>query len=642
MAGSLLDTYTERTFNRSGLDRLPAHLERSHGITVAGLTELDVGVFRVDRRDGPAWVARVFPAARPLGTAEDDAAMLGFLAEHDFPAERWAATPAVTVHEDQAVLVTGHLPGGTAGPGPRAGRRLGELLGRLHTLPPGDGAPARDGGAWHHLAFAGGPRAELDAMLSLLDAAQAHVPAGQADLYERLRAELEQIDDCHGLPAALTHADFAAANAIASPDGELTMIDWAGSGRGPRLWTLAYLLWAGAGGDLAGVEAVMAGYLRHVRPGPGEMARLAAVIPARPLLFGCWAFCVGRGDLTSAARDIPAIRARAEAIAARATQALATLTGHPQAPAQPAGPGPATPDAQAGQPVAGGDRSGTGGAAGRGEQPAGANESPGVGTTGLGVAAIRAVETKRPDRLFADPLAAAFVAASGWTPPDRPPDARTRALVRWVVARTVFLDGLLAAAGDAGCRQAVLLGAGYDTRAFRLPWPPGARLFELDSAGVLDSKARVLATQAAQPACDRVPVACDLREDWPGALLEAGFAADQPTVWIAEGLLVYLDWDEVQGLIADLTELSAPGSRLGLTLATRPPTGSGRAAGLRRSTAPDDPAGWLSGHGWTAEIINPSDVLAAHGRTPPQSPGTAEGATGQPTRPRGLLVAATR
>ena len=110
------------------------------------------------------------------------------------------------------------------------------------------------------------------------------------------------------------------------------------------------------------------------------------------------------------------------------------------------------------------------------------------------------------------------------------------------------------------------------------------RLFELDSAGVLDSKARVLADQAAEPACDRVPVPCDLREDWPGALLAAGFTPAQPTVWIAEGLLVYLDWDEVQGLIADLTGLSAPGSRLGLTMATRPPTDTGWVARLRRST----------------------------------------------------------
>jgi methyltransferase (TIGR00027 family) len=288
-----------------------------------------------------------------------------------------------------------------------------------------------------------------------------------------------------------------------------------------------------------------------------------------------------------------------------------------------------------------------------------ADSPPGVGATGLGVAAIRAAETNRPDRLFADPLAAAFVAAANWTTPDRPPEDRVRALTRWVVARTVFLDGLLTDAGQAGCHQAVLLGAGFDTRAFRLPWPPGARLFELDSADVLDGKARVLAQQAAQPACHRVPVPCDLREDWPGALLAAGFTPARPTVWIAEGLLVYLDWEEVQGLIADLSELSAPGSRLGLSLATRSPAGTGWLDSLRRSTAPEDPAHWLAGHGWTAGITDPADVLAAHGRTPtpttdrgPASDrgptpdrgpaATADRAAHQPSRPRALLVAATR
>lgn len=267
------------------------------------------------------------------------------------------------------------------------------------------------------------------------------------------------------------------------------------------------------------------------------------------------------------------------------------------------------------------------------DDPSAPEQTPGVGATGLGVAAIRAAETRRPDRLFADPLAAAFVAAAGWDPPSRAPNDRVRAMARWIVARTVFLDGLLAAAGEAGCRQTVLLGAGFDTRAYRLPWPPGARLFELDSADVLDSKAKVLAQQAAQPACDRVPVPCDLREDWPGALVAAGFTPAQPTVWIAEGLLVYLDWEQVQGLIADLTELSAPGSRLGLSATTRPPAGTSWAESLRRSTVPDDPARWLAGHGWTAEVSNPSDVLAAHGRA---------AATRQPGPPRALLLAATR
>jgi methyltransferase (TIGR00027 family) len=269
----------------------------------------------------------------------------------------------------------------------------------------------------------------------------------------------------------------------------------------------------------------------------------------------------------------------------------------------------------------------------------------GVGETGLAVAAIRAQETARPDRLFADPLAGAFVAASGWAPrPVTPGDQRAAALRLWVVARTVFLDELLASACEDGCRQVVLLGAGFDARVFRLSWPPGVRFFELDSADVLDSKAKVLTGQAARARCERVPVVCDLREDWPGALLAAGFAPGRPAVWIAEGLLVYLTAAECDALLADVTGLSAPGSRLGLTMAGRPPPGEQdqmpptRMMRLRRSAAPDDPVGWLAGHGWTAQLASARALLTSHGRPVPGPPASSDA---EPRRPRGLLIDAT-
>jgi methyltransferase (TIGR00027 family) len=320
---------------------------------------------------------------------------------------------------------------------------------------------------------------------------------------------------------------------------------------------------------------------------------------------------VGRRELAAVVDELPTLRDRDEGIAARATQAFT----HP--PTTAASPPPAVP--QEGEP------------------------SPGVGTTGVGVAAIRAAETNRPDRLFADPLAAAFVAASGWTPAAPPGDRRVASLRAWIVARTVFLDELLASACQDGGRQVVLLGAGFDARAYRLPWPAGVRCFELDTADVLDHKARVLASQAAQPACERIPVACDLREDWPGVLLAAGFTPGQPTAWIAEGLLVYLEPDDVDGVVADLTSLSAPGSRLGLTLSGRPPAAPGGGpvrwdVALRRSVAPDDPAGWLSGHGWrTGQMTGAAEVLGAHGRTTAASPPRPRGG-----RPGGLLIDATR
>jgi len=221
----------------------------------------------------------------------------------------------------------------------------------------------------------------------------------------------------------------------------------------------------------------------------------------------------------------------------------------------------------------------------------------GVAATALAVAAIRAEETVRPDRLFADPLAEAFVAASGWSPSRPSGDRRAVVLRAWVVARTVFLDELLGSACREGRRQVVLLGAGLDVRAFRLPWPPGVRWFELDAAEVLDYKDLVLAEQAAVAGCERVPVRCDLRADWPGALLAAGFEPGQPTVWVAEGVLAYLPQEQVEGVAGRPDHAVRPRKPAGLVHG-KPGSGRGGpdfagavAAPLRRAAGPGRLAG---------------------------------------------------
>jgi methyltransferase (TIGR00027 family) len=257
----------------------------------------------------------------------------------------------------------------------------------------------------------------------------------------------------------------------------------------------------------------------------------------------------------------------------------------------------------------------------------------GVGGTGLTVAGIRAAETERADRLFADPLAGAFVAAAG-SPPRQATGRQATALRLWIVARTVFLDELILAACADGARQVALLGAGFDTRAFRLPWPPGVRCFELDTPDVLDAKNQVLAAQRAVPGCERITVPGNLLDDWPAALRAAGLRPEQPTAWVAEGLLVYLAPDDVDQLLDRVTSLSAPGSRLGLTFRSRAPADqSSPAVALRRSAAPDDPVGWLAGHGWAAQLADPRDVLRAHGRAVP-----ADSAPGR--QRRALLISA--
>jgi methyltransferase (TIGR00027 family) len=201
------------------------------------------------------------------------------------------------------------------------------------------------------------------------------------------------------------------------------------------------------------------------------------------------------------------------------------------------------------------------------------------------------------------------------------------ALSAWVSARTRFLDDLLLDATNEGVRQVVLLGAGLDARAFRLPWPDGVRIFELDTAAMLDFKQRVVDGIAAQPRAQRAVIRIDLREDWPGALRAAGFDPDAPVAWVVEGLLVYLDEASVERVMNEIGALSAPGSRLGLTSSSGASIDSLRASvgegvsSLWISRLPNDPVAWMAQHGWTATVTDSRDLLAAHGRVfPSRSP----------------------
>ncbi|MFJ9774343.1 class I SAM-dependent methyltransferase [Kitasatospora sp. NPDC101157] len=258
----------------------------------------------------------------------------------------------------------------------------------------------------------------------------------------------------------------------------------------------------------------------------------------------------------------------------------------------------------------------------------------GVWATAVGVARVRALETEREDALFHDPLARAFAAAGGLWPsspqlPDDEAARRRRLAVSFsVVIRTKFLDDLLQQACAAGVRQIVLLGAGMDSRAFRMDWPEGTRLFEVDTAAPLDFKASVLRREEAVARCERITVPVDLREDWPAALAAAGHDPSVPTAWIAEGLLIYLPEDAVELLLARIGAQSAPGSRMGLTLGSRgvierftTDAAPGSAASLWVSEMPDDPVHWLAGHGWDASCHTIRERAAAYGRpitTPPQ------------------------
>jgi len=206
-----------------------------------------------------------------------------------------------------------------------------------------------------------------------------------------------------------------------------------------------------------------------------------------------------------------------------------------------------------------------------------------VGATATMVAAARAQATNDPKPLINDPFARPLVEAVGIDLLTRMvrgevtlaelDDEQTRGVRRMkdnMAARTKFFDeffltatggGNSAEATAAGIRQVVILAAGLDARAYRLPWPAGTVVYEIDQPEVVAFKTTTLTGLGAEPTADRRTVAIDLRQDWPAALREAGFDPDRPTAWIAEGLLGYLPPDAQDRLLDNITALSTAGSR---------------------------------------------------------------------------------
>ncbi|HEY4830190.1 MAG TPA: phosphotransferase [Solirubrobacteraceae bacterium] len=302
------------------VDGLARHLEDRYGIEPAGVVALDLGVFRVDLRDGSRWVARVFPAARALADVEQDAAILRALERGGFPAERCAHPEPVSQFLGQGVLVTGFIEDhGPLTPG-RPAAILGALLGRLHTHPAKD---LRSGGAWHHLSFAGGPREEIAAAADRLDDHLPQVGVRQLALFDRLRDEVARTDDCHDLPHAFVHPDFVPANAIATADGKLAIVDWTGAGRGPRLWSLGFLLWAAGSGSVRLIELAVSRYRRSIELEPAELDRLEGAIRGRPVMLEAWSVCAGRRELATAVEQVERAGELAKSIAVTARRAFA-------------------------------------------------------------------------------------------------------------------------------------------------------------------------------------------------------------------------------------------------------------------------------------------------------------------------------
>jgi methyltransferase (TIGR00027 family) len=208
-----------------------------------------------------------------------------------------------------------------------------------------------------------------------------------------------------------------------------------------------------------------------------------------------------------------------------------------------------------------------------------------VGATATMVAAARAMASKADHPLIDDPFAEPLVRAVGvdfftrlvtgdLRPEDLDSDSESVGMQRMtdnMAVRTKFFDdffltatggGNSADATTGGIRQAVILASGLDSRAYRLAWPAGTTVYEIDQPEVIEFKTRTLAELGAEPTAKRRTVAMDLRYDWPSALIEEGFDPNQPTAWSAEGLLGYLPPDAQDRLLDTITELSAPGSQM--------------------------------------------------------------------------------
>ena len=274
-----------------------------------------------------------------------------------------------------------------------------------------------------------------------------------------------------------------------------------------------------------------------------------------------------------------------------------------------------------------------------------------VGATALSVAAARAVETGSDDPLIRDQFAYLLVSTAGqpwarlassldWIGDDDHGRRAHRLAIDYQAVRTHYFDSYFADAVAAGVRQVVILAAGLDSRAFRLEWPPGTTVYEIDQPQVVAYKTSTLESAGAAPTAQRRTVQVDLRDDWAAALTSAGFDPSQPTAWLAEGLLPYLPAEAQDRLFEILTGLSAPGSRVAVeafTLGTadneaRRIARRARFDRMRQRLGLDinvetltyqerdraDAADWLTEHGWHVSAVSNADEMARLGRAIPE------------------------
>ncbi|MBC1240999.1 SAM-dependent methyltransferase [Nostoc punctiforme FACHB-252] len=228
------------------------------------------------------------------------------------------------------------------------------------------------------------------------------------------------------------------------------------------------------------------------------------------------------------------------------------------------------------------------------------------------MAVARALETQRADGLFEDPLAA-ILAGEDMIAEIRPKVQEFEDKGAPIIpVRTRFFDDFLISQIP-GIRQVIILGAGMDTRAFRLPWHPDTQIYELDQTEVIKYKESILQNQHSK--CNRCTIGIDLREDWSDLLLAHGYRKEISVIWLMEGFIYYLNEAEVHQLLTRITQLSNPGSWL-LTDFISSFFIKQETKGLSEywKYGCDEPEKLLSVYNWQASVVQAGDEEANYGR----------------------------
>ncbi|MED5811198.1 class I SAM-dependent methyltransferase [Mycolicibacterium sp. 050232] len=274
-----------------------------------------------------------------------------------------------------------------------------------------------------------------------------------------------------------------------------------------------------------------------------------------------------------------------------------------------------------------------------------------VGSTALFVAASRALEAQKDDPLAVDQYAEVFCRRVGgeWTTavegtdPEHPLQTEFgESFVTFQGARTKYFDEYFTRAIEAGVQQVVLLAAGLDSRAYRLPWADGTVVYELDQPRVLEFKRATIDGLDEAPTAERREVPIDLRDDWPRALQDRGFDPSRPSAWIAEGLLIYLPATAQEQLFAGIDALAAPGSFVGIEEAVPMPDEAFEAKRAEALSSGEENAfftlvynqqhapaeQWFGSRGWAAAATPLHRYLAEVGRPVPAPDSEAGAMTG--------------